>query len=80
MARLLGPAGHVHACDVQATALESLLPVIARGGVLTVVGYPGHAGGAEELGAVADWARRLPSAHAHACHWQSLNAAVPVPS
>lgn len=142
LARLLGPEGQVHACDVQAAALEatlrrweaergpkarlhlhwaghqemapilrtagilplqavmfnlgylpagdrtlitrptttvaaleSLVPLLAPGGVLTVVGYPGHAGGAEELEAVADWASRLPRARARACRWQSINAA-----
>lgn len=41
-------------------AVQSALELLAPGGLLTLAVYPGHAGGAEEQGAVAGWAGALP--------------------
>ena len=43
-------------------ALEAALVVLKPGGVLTVVCYPGHAGGDEESAAVAEWSGGLEAA------------------
>ena len=40
-------------------ALDAALVALKRGGVLTVVCYPGHDGGDEESAAVTEWSRRL---------------------
>lgn len=40
-------------------ALKAALPLLRPGGVLTVVCYPGHEGGAEESEAVLAWSRSL---------------------
>ena len=39
------------------TALQAAAAVLEPGGRLTVVAYPGHAGGGEETAAVAHWAQ-----------------------
>jgi len=54
-------------------ALRALLPLLAPGGVLTVVGYPGHPGGLEELAEVLVWAAGLPPATYLARHLRLLN-------
>ncbi len=140
LARLLGPSGAVHACDVQPSALEAthrrwretagpkaalhlhrsgheairtvlaaqgvtrldaimfnlgflpggdrdlttraattvealrdLLPLLAPGGGLTVVAYPRHPGGREEMEAVLAWACRLPPEKFLTHHQRTLN-------
>lgn len=40
-------------------ALDAACSLLASGGIITVVCYPGHAGGDEETQAVKDWASRL---------------------
>lgn len=54
-------------------ALQSLLPRLAPRGVLTVVAYPRHPGGQEELEAVRDWAAALSPATHEAHHFQPIN-------
>jgi predicted methyltransferase len=54
-------------------ALRALLPMLAPGGALTVVAYPRHAGGREEMAAVIDWASHLPALACRAHHLQPLN-------
>ena len=39
--------------------LEAALGLLSPGGVVTVVVYPGHEGGAEEAEAVEEWVRGL---------------------
>jgi predicted methyltransferase len=51
--------------DSTARALAAAAEVLAPGGVLTVLAYPAHPGGAEEAAAVADLLAGLP-AHAFA--------------
>jgi len=41
-------------------ALEVATGLLRPGGVVTVVCYPGHAGGDDEAEAVSDWAAKLP--------------------
>ena len=43
--------------DTTLAALQGAAAVLAPGGRLTVVAYPGHAGGGEETAAVAQWAQ-----------------------
>ncbi|PZD94618.1 SAM-dependent methyltransferase [Paenibacillus sambharensis] len=47
-------------------ALQASLDVLRPRGVLTIVVYPGHSGGAEEAEAVLSWAGQLPSASGQA--------------
>jgi SAM-dependent methyltransferase len=41
-------------------ALEAALPLLRPGGILTIVGYPGHPGGKVESEAVERWVREVP--------------------
>ncbi len=41
-------------------AMNAALGLLAPGGLLSVVAYPGHSGGAAEAEAVTRWARALP--------------------
>lgn len=43
-------------------ALDAALRLLRRGGVVTVVVYPGHEGGGSEAAAVEQWAQALPQA------------------
>lgn len=57
--------GHNKACitqtDTTLAAVKDALDWLRPGGLLTIVAYPGHAGGDEESQAVAQWASSLPS-------------------
>ena len=55
------------------TALALALDWIRPGGLLTVVVYPGHAGGEEESQAIAAWAGGLPSNTHEVRHARSPN-------
>ncbi|MDG3002173.1 tRNA (mnm(5)s(2)U34)-methyltransferase [Paludisphaera mucosa] len=55
-------------------ALESALELTTPGGIVTVVCYPGHAGGQDEQDAVLAWARALPSPRATVVLYQFWNA------
>lgn len=54
-------------------ALDQAISHLAVGGQMTLVLYPGHAGGDEEAAAVRHYAQRLPGAFA-ASHFARLNA------
>lgn len=43
------------------SALNQAAMILAKGGIMTVVCYTGHEGGAAESHAVADWSAQLPS-------------------
>jgi len=51
-------------------AMEAALALLAPGGVLTAVLYPGHAGGDAEAQAVSAWAAGIPSAIAQAMQYR----------
>lgn len=55
-------------------ALGSALDLTLVGGVITVVCYPGHEGGADEQAAVLDWARTIPTHRARVVVHQAWNA------
>lgn len=44
-------------------ALESALELLAHKGIITIMCYPGHDGGASEASAVEAWARELETPH-----------------
>lgn len=46
--------------DATLQALDASLQLLAPGGVLSVLAYPGHVGGDAETQAVQDWFQRLP--------------------
>ena len=54
-------------------ALASALDLVAPGGVITVVLYPGHEGGRVETEAVLSWARAVPADRALVVCHQVLN-------
>ena len=54
-------------------ALESAIRVLRPGGVVTVVAYSGHAGGAEEAAAVDAWAADLPQDRFDALSYRFVN-------
>ena len=56
-------------------ALDAALTLLAPGGVLTVVAYPGHPGGDAEAEAVERWARSLPSDRFEALLYRFCNRA-----
>jgi SAM-dependent methyltransferase len=58
--------------DSTLTALASAFDLLAIRGILTIVLYPGHAGGAEEAKAVQDWASSLPVAVAQSIIYRQL--------
>lgn len=58
------------------TTLEGLgqaLKLLNVGGLITIVGYPGHDAGREEVGAVHEWASALDQRHYAAVHYAHLN-------
>lgn len=55
------------------TALRAALDLLARGGLMTVVLYSGHAGGPEERRAVLSWAELLPDDAYIVVHYRFLN-------
>lgn len=60
-------------------ALEQSVGLTAPGGAISVVAYPGHAGGDEEAQAVADFLLSLPSPPWDVFSWRRLNAKVAAP-
>lgn len=57
------PGGDKHFITKPQTTIQALqvaTPRIAAGGILTLVCYPGHDGGAEESAAALDYCRQLP--------------------
>ena len=51
-------------------ALEAGLALLRPGGIMTVVVYPGHPGGAEEADAVTTWASAQPSARCQCVYYR----------
>lgn len=66
--------------DSTLTALTLTFQQLRKGGVLTIVIYPGHEGGNEEAGAVVAWAKAFPPEQAKVVWYQPLNARRPAPS
>jgi SAM-dependent methyltransferase len=54
-------------------ALEASLRLLRKGGIVTIVLYTGHAGGAEEAGAVEAWAGQLSQADYQVLRYQFVN-------
>jgi len=55
-------------------ALAAALDIVLPGGIITIVCYPGHAGGKDEQDAVLAWARAIPSVRATVVLYQFWNA------
>lgn len=58
-------------------ALAAALDLTLPGGMLTIICYPGHAGGQDEQDAVLAWSRAIPSVKATVVlyqFWNALNA------
>jgi hypothetical protein len=54
-------------------ALNAALEFLAPGGVMTIVCYTGHPGGAEEAGAVHGWCEVLDISSFRALHYETVN-------
>lgn len=54
-------------------ALQQALPLLRTGGLVTVVLYTGHPGGAGEAQAVTDWAAGLDQATVHVLSYRFIN-------
>lgn len=54
-------------------ALRAAVDVLRPGGVVTVVMYTGHDGGADEANAVDHWVRDLPQQEFHALSYEFVN-------
>lgn len=59
--------------DSTLPALESAFSLLRRGGIATIVVYPGHEGGDTEAAAVHDWAAQLPGSSAQTICYRMLN-------
>jgi predicted methyltransferase len=62
------------------TALDQTFARLVKGGVLTIVIYPGHEGGNDEAEAVVAWAKNFPPEQAKVVWYQPLNSRRPAPS
>ena len=60
-------------------ALAAALGILAAGGLLVVVCYPGHTGGQEETDSVVAWASALPSTSHQVAAYAFLNQAARPP-
>ena len=60
-------------------ALESMLSLMAQGGIITAVLYCGHPGGLAETQAVLDWARTLPPSLVSFVSFQPQRTRKPAP-
>lgn len=60
-------------------ALDAALDMLRAGGVLCVVVYPGHEGGAEEAAAVDGWAAGLPAERFRALTYRFVHPRTPPP-
>lgn len=56
-------------------ALKVAIGLLRRGGIVTAVCYPGHAGGDDEAAAVVDWAANLPQDEFAVMRYGFLNEA-----
>lgn len=71
------PGGDASIITQPETTLRALVAALALtrpGGIITVVCYPGHEGGADEQTAVLDWARAIPTHRAAVVVQQVWNA------
>jgi tRNA1(Val) A37 N6-methylase TrmN6 len=54
-------------------AIQDTCALLAKGGLISIIAYPGHPGGQEEYDAVKDFLTNLPSANFSVGCWQMLN-------
>lgn len=60
-------------------AVHGALALLRPGGLLLLVLYPGHEGGAEEAQALRDWALDLPAGQWQVTEYRTLNTGKPAP-
>jgi predicted methyltransferase len=73
--------GYLPGCDHQIItrpestipALEAAVQLLRKGGIITIVLYPGHPGGQEEAEQVSVWAAKLLQREYQVIHYQFLN-------
>lgn len=54
-------------------AVEASLPLLKKGGIISLMIYHGHAGGTEEKDAVNDYVSQLPQKHFNVLHYGFIN-------
>ena len=67
------------AAESTATAVEKLTALLAPGGIIAIVAYPGHAAGAEEAQRLQALLAALSAKHFTACRYAMLNHAPTAP-
>lgn len=65
--------------ETTVAALEAALKLLSPGGLMTVVLYPGHPGGARESAAVQEWVQAQVPDHATVLRYEFLNPKSPPP-
>ncbi|MFD2671195.1 class I SAM-dependent methyltransferase [Marinicrinis sediminis] len=60
--------------ETSIAALEDAFSLLKKGGILTAVLYPGHAGGDEEAHAIEKWATALSSSVAQVLSYRMINS------
>lgn len=65
--------------DTTMLAVWQTLELLKPGGILTIVVYPGHDGGADESRCVADWAAALNARHYESQHLRPINRSAAPP-
>lgn len=77
------PGGHDRSCitrpETTLPALNAAVQLLRPGGLITVVAYPGHPGGAEEAESVRAWAATLDATHYAASTYRCCNCRKPPP-
>lgn len=68
-----GDHGFTTRAATTVAALDAAIGLLAPGGLVTIVAYPGHSAGDEENAAVADYLATLPQADVTAAAWRMLN-------
>ncbi|MDT8901079.1 class I SAM-dependent methyltransferase [Anaeroselena agilis] len=68
-----GDHGFTTRAETTVAALGSITSLLATGGIVTIVAYPGHGAGEQENTAVADFLAALPQAVFTAAAWRMLN-------
>ncbi len=68
-----GDHGFTTCAATTVAALGGITGLLAPGGIVTVVAYPGHPAGETENAAVADYLARLPQADFTVAAWRMLN-------
>ena len=68
-----GDKSRITQSEITVRAIDTALSLLAPGGIVTIVAYPGHPGGETEAAAVESFARRLNEVEWQVARYQFLN-------